>query len=138
VWRIYQPVPHLVAASVMRACRGFASPSATFAALYYLLLVLLPASLFLGARLMGLGPLAAGFAAVLIMSASGRGDFERYVAELWRLRVERLGALYGTICARGDADRPDCNRKLVQPLPESTSVPCFPSPVGKRHATFCR
>jgi hypothetical protein len=78
VWRIYQPVPHLVAASVMRACRGFASPSATFAALYYLLLVLLPASLYLGARLMGLGPLAAGFAAVLIMSASGGGDFGRY------------------------------------------------------------
>jgi hypothetical protein len=53
-------------------------PPATFAALYYLLLVLLPASLYLGARLMGLGPLAAGFAAVLIMSASGGGDFGRY------------------------------------------------------------
>ena len=51
---------------------------ATFAALDYLLLVLHPASLYLGARLMGLGPLGAGFAAVLIMSASGGGDFGRY------------------------------------------------------------
>jgi hypothetical protein len=78
VWRIYQPLPHLFAASLMSACRGFAPQPVTFAALYYLLLVLLPASLYLGARLMGLGPLAAGFAAVLIMSASGGGDFGRY------------------------------------------------------------
>src|SRR5262245_52456155 len=47
VWRIYQPLPHLIAASVMRAGRGLAPPAATFAAFYYLLLVLLPASLYL-------------------------------------------------------------------------------------------
>jgi hypothetical protein len=89
LWRIYQPLPHLIAATVMKACRWFAPPAATFAALYYLLLVLLPGSLYLGARLMGLGPLGAGFAAVLIMSASGGGDFGRY------------GLSYGAFAWRG-------------------------------------
>jgi len=77
LWRIYQPLPHLIAAIVMRAGRWFAPPAATFAALYYLLLPLLPVSLYLSARPMGLGPLRAGFAAVLIMSASVSGGFGR-------------------------------------------------------------
>jgi hypothetical protein len=36
--------------------RPFASPAASFAAFYYLLLLMLPASIYLGARLMGLNP----------------------------------------------------------------------------------
>ena len=49
IWQIYQPVPHLIAAGVIAACRPFASPAASFAAFYYLLLVLLPASAYVGA-----------------------------------------------------------------------------------------
>src|SRR5258707_13939726 len=44
LWRIYQPMPHLVAATVIALCRPFASPASSFAAFYYLLLILLPAS----------------------------------------------------------------------------------------------
>jgi hypothetical protein len=88
LWRIYQPVPHLVAAAVIAICRPFASPAASFAAFYYLLLVLVPASLYLGARLMGLNPLAAGLASILILTPNEAGDFGRYGlsygAYVWR------------------------------------------------------
>src|SRR5579864_5843613 len=39
LWRIYQPLPHLVAAAVIAVSRPFASPAASFAFFYYLLLV---------------------------------------------------------------------------------------------------
>jgi hypothetical protein len=88
LWRIYQPLPHLVAAAVIALCRPFASPSSSFATFYYLLLVLLPASCYLGARLMGLNPLAAGLASILILMPNEGGDFGRYGlsygAYVWR------------------------------------------------------
>jgi len=86
--RSYQPLPHLLAAAVMALARPFASPAASFAAFYYLLLVLLPASIYLGARLMGLNPLATGFAALLILAPTESADFGGYGlssgAYLWR------------------------------------------------------
>ena len=78
VWRSYQPLPHLLAAATIALCHPFASAPASFAALYYLLLVLLPASIYLGARLLGLNPLAAGFASILILAPNEGGDFGRY------------------------------------------------------------
>src|SRR6202045_2995349 len=88
VWRSYQPLPHLLAAAVIALARPFASPAASFAAFYYVLLVLLPASIYLGARLLGLNPLAAGLASILILAPSETGDFARYGlsygAFLWR------------------------------------------------------
>ena len=88
LWRSYQPLPHLLAAAVMALARPFASPAASFAAFYYLLLMLLPASIYLGARQMGLNPLAAGFAALLILAPAESGDFGGYGlssgAYLWR------------------------------------------------------
>src|SRR6266852_8081185 len=68
LWRIYQPLPHLVAATVIALCRPFASPPSTFAVFYYLLLVLLPASIYLGTRLMGFNPVAAGLASILVLT----------------------------------------------------------------------
>src|SRR5882724_7551544 len=78
LWRIYQPLPHLVAAAVMAVCRPFAAPASSFGVFYYLLLVMVPASLYLGARLMGLNPLAAGLASILILTPNEVGDFGRY------------------------------------------------------------
>jgi uncharacterized membrane protein len=89
LWRIYQPLPHLVAATVIAVCRPFAAPASSFAAFYYLLLVLVPASLYLGARLMGLNPLAAGLASILILTPNEVGDFGRY------------GLSYGSYVFRG-------------------------------------
>ncbi|HZZ09045.1 MAG TPA: hypothetical protein VFE43_10910 [Candidatus Binataceae bacterium] len=88
VWRSYQPLPHLLAAGVIALARPFASPAASFAGFYYVLLVSLPASIYLGARLLGLNPLAAGLASILILAPSETGDFARYGlsygAFLWR------------------------------------------------------
>ena len=88
LWRVYQPLPHLVAATVMVLGRPLASPQSTFAVFYYLLLVLVPASVYLGARLMGLNPLAAGLASILILTPNEGGDFGRYGlgygAYVWR------------------------------------------------------
>jgi uncharacterized membrane protein len=89
LWRIYQPLPHLVAAAVIAVCRPFASPAASFAVFYYLLLVLFPASVYLGARLMGLNPFAAGLASILILAPNEAGDFGRY------------GLSYGSFVWRG-------------------------------------
>jgi hypothetical protein len=44
LWRAYQPLPHLIAAAVMGLFHPWASPAASFAALYYVLLVLLSLS----------------------------------------------------------------------------------------------
>jgi len=77
LWRVYQPLPHLLAAAVMSLGRPFAAPAASFAGLYCVLLVLLPASVYLGARLLGLNPLAAGLSSLLILALSEAGDFSR-------------------------------------------------------------
>jgi hypothetical protein len=89
LWRIYQPLPHLLAAAIIACCRTFASPASSFAAFYYVLLVLVPASLYLGTRLMGLNPLAAGLASILILTLNEGGDFGRY------------GLSYGSFVWRG-------------------------------------
>src|SRR6266404_6939825 len=78
LWLVYQPLPHLVAAAVIALCRPFAAPASSFAAFYYLLFVLVPASCYLGARLMGLNPLAAGLASILIVMPSAWKEFGRY------------------------------------------------------------
>ena len=95
--RSYQPLPHLLAAAVMALARPFASPAASFAAFYYLLLVLLPASIYLGARLMGLNPLATGFAALLILAPTESADFGGYGLQLRRLPMARYGSLRGAV-----------------------------------------
>ena len=88
LWRIYQPLPHLVAAAVMALCSPFAPPASSFAVFYYLLEVLVPLSVYLGARLMGLNPLAAGLASILVLTPNEGADFGRfglsYGGYVWR------------------------------------------------------
>jgi hypothetical protein len=88
LWRTYQPLPHLMAAGFLRVTEGFVDHATAFAWLQYLLLVLLPASVYVGARLLGLSPPAAGLASLLVMAPSGEGELGRYGlgwgAFLWR------------------------------------------------------
>jgi len=78
VWRSYQPLPHLLAAGVMRVAEGFASHPAAFAALQYVLIAALPASVFATALGLGLCPLGAGLAALLILAPSGAAELGGY------------------------------------------------------------
>ena len=78
VWRSYQPLPHLLAAGVMRAAERFTSHAGAFAALQYVLLVTFPASVFAAARGLGFCPLAAGLAALLVLAPSGGGALGGY------------------------------------------------------------
>ena len=89
LWHFYQPLPHMIAGLWLAATSHFASAPASFAVLYYLLMVALPASTYLGARLFGLEPIAAGFASILIISVSEVGDLSRY------------GVAYGAYVRRG-------------------------------------
>jgi hypothetical protein len=89
LWHFYQPLPHMVAGLWLTITSHFASAPASFAVLYYLLMVALPASTYLGARLFGLDPIAAGFASILIISVSEVGDLSRY------------GLSYGAYVRRG-------------------------------------
>ena len=89
LWHFYQPLPHMVAGLWLTITSHFASAPASFAVLYYLLMVALPASTYLGARLFGLDPLAAGFASILIIGVSEVGDLSRY------------GLSYGAYVRRG-------------------------------------
>ena len=89
LWHFYQPLPHMVAGLWLTITSRFASAPASFAVLYYLLMVALPASTYLGARLFGLEPMAAGFASILIISVSEVGDLSRY------------GLSYGAYVRRG-------------------------------------
>src|SRR5258708_33112347 len=89
LWHFYQPLPHMVAGLWLAITSHFASAPASFAVLYYLLMVALPASTYLGARLFGLDPLAAAFASILIISLSELGDLSRY------------GLSYGAYVRRG-------------------------------------
>lgn len=89
LWHFYQPLPHMVAGLWLSITSHFASAPASFAVLYYLLMVVLPASTYLGARLLGLEPLAAGFATILILGVSEVGDLSRY------------GLSYGAYVRRG-------------------------------------
>jgi len=89
LWHFYQPLPHAVAGVWLVLTRRFGSPTASFAILYYLLMVALPASTYIGARLFGFEPLAAGLASILILGVSEVGDFSRY------------GLSYGAYVRRG-------------------------------------
>ncbi|HLH75766.1 MAG TPA: hypothetical protein VKV28_03065 [Candidatus Binataceae bacterium] len=88
LWRVYQPLPHVLAALWMAAANPFASASASFAWLYYLFLLALPATTYVGARWFGLEPLAAGLAALLIYAPSEPNQWNRYGitygAYVWR------------------------------------------------------
>ncbi len=81
LWRTYQPLPHLVAA-------GWMTLGGSFALLHYLLMVLVPVSTYIGARLFGLSSIASGIAALLIFAPAESGQFSRYGlsygASVWR------------------------------------------------------
>ncbi len=70
LWHFYQPIPHMIAGLWLAVTSHFASAPASFAVLYYILMVVLPATTYLGARLLGLEPIAAGFAAILVIGAA--------------------------------------------------------------------
>src|SRR5206468_1098665 len=89
VWRGYQPLPHAAAALTFRVFRGFGDPAAIFAVLLYLLIVTFPASVYIGARLLGLGPPAAGLASLLAFASSATGNPGAY------------GLGYGSVLWRG-------------------------------------
>ena len=89
LWHFYQPLPHMIAGLWLTITSHFASAPASFAVLYYLLMIALPASTYIGARLFGLEPIAAGFASVLILGVSEVGDLSRY------------GLSYGAYVRRG-------------------------------------
>jgi hypothetical protein len=89
LWHFYQPLPHMIAGLWLTITSHFASAPASFAVLYYLLMIALPASTYIGARLFGLEPIAAGFASILILGVSEVGDLSRY------------GLSYGAYVRRG-------------------------------------
>jgi hypothetical protein len=78
VWRTYQPLPHLVAAGVLRFTEPFMPHAVAFAALQYVLLTCLPLTAYAGARLLGLGPLGCGLVSLFILAPAGTGNFARY------------------------------------------------------------
>ena len=110
VWLSYQPLPHLVAAGVLAASRSAAPPDAVFAAFYYAVVVLLPASVFAGARLLGMTPPAAGLAALLFL-APAAPPWGRYGLGYESLVWQGLGlytqvfALHGLSLALGATAR---------------------------------
>ena len=88
VWRTYQPLPHIVAAVTLATFQRLADPAALFSALYYMLLITFPISMYIGARLLGLPPAAAGLSALLSFGASAGGVPGQYGLSygsfLWR------------------------------------------------------
>jgi len=88
VWRSYQPLPHAFAAATFAIVGDRLTPSATFAALTYALLLVLPISAWAGARLLGMRPAAAGLLALFVLAPSATGELGRYGigqgAYLWR------------------------------------------------------
>jgi uncharacterized membrane protein len=111
VWRSYQPLPHLVAGAVIAAARPLCDAPTAFAWLQYLLLVLLPASVYFGARRLGLSSPAAGLAALLVAAPNGVDAFSRYGlgwgATTWRGSglFTQLFALHFLILAVGASAR---------------------------------
>lgn len=89
LWRSYQPLPHLLAAVVIRiGAAAHLDAASAFAALTYALLVSFPASVYAGARLLGFSAPAAGLAAIFSLAPSGSGELGRYGigygATVWR------------------------------------------------------
>ena len=85
----YQPLPHMIADLWLVHHQSFRVGTGVIAVLYYLLMIALPASTYIGARSFGLGPVAAGFASILILGVSEVGDLSRY------------GLSYGAYVRRG-------------------------------------
>ena len=88
VWRSYQPLPHAVGALLLWAFHAAGDPAAIFAAFLYFLIATFPVSVYVGARLLGLPPPAAGLAALAVYGVSAEGDLDRYGlgydAYVWR------------------------------------------------------
>lgn len=88
VWRSYQVLPHVLAGGVLVLTERFADHATAFASLQYALLVLLPVTAYVGARLMGVGPPGAGIASLLIFSPASQGELGwvglSYGATTWR------------------------------------------------------
>jgi Tfp pilus assembly protein PilF len=111
VWRSYQPLPHLLAAGFLAILHPLLSHAATFAALQYLLLLLLPVSAYASSRLLGLGPPGAGLAALLVLAPAGAGEFGRYGLQygafVWRGSglYTQLVAVHFFLLALGSARR---------------------------------
>jgi uncharacterized membrane protein len=111
VWRSYQPLPHLVAAACLDVAEPASDHATSFAWLQYVLLVLLPASVYAGSRLLGLGPTASGLASLLVLAPAGAGDLGRfglgYGAFVWRGSglFTQLVALHALALALGFAAR---------------------------------
>jgi hypothetical protein len=107
VWRSYQPLPHLLAAACLRLAEPVADHATTFAWLQYLLLVLLPASVYAGSRLLGLGPTASGLGSLLALAPAAAGELGGYGlgygAFVWRGSglYTQLVALHGLALGLG-------------------------------------
>jgi uncharacterized membrane protein len=88
VWSSYQPLAHLLTAGWLALAKPWHDAPAAFAALVYLLIAFFPASVYLGARLLGLTPVAAGLSSVLVLAPSASGEYGRYGlsygASTWR------------------------------------------------------
>ena len=88
VWRSYQILPHVIAGGVLVATERWTDHATAFAALQYALLVLVPLSAYVGARLFGLAPLGAGLASCLIFTPTSLGQLGwfglTYGATTWR------------------------------------------------------
>ena len=111
LWRSYQPLPHLLAAACLRGAEPVADHATTFAWLQYVLLVLLPVSVYAGSRLLGLTPTASGLASLLVLAPAGAGELGRYGlgygAFVWRGSglYTQLVALHGLALGLGVAAR---------------------------------
>ena len=111
VWLSYQPLPHLLTGLAIGAAGPWIDAPASFAAIVFLLLLLWPASVYGGARLLGLGPLGAGLASVLVLLPNEMGEFGRYGlgygSTTWRGSglYTQLFALHALVWALGAARR---------------------------------
>ena len=151
IWRSYQPLPHAAAAALLRLFRGIAEPDAIFADFYYFLLIAFPVSVYIGARLLGLPPPAAGLAALLAFAPSANGDLHGYRVEFTGPRSQtglytQLFALHFMVLAvgmtaraldEGERRKRDCWRASCQLTAFRTSCSamrrllqrdCWPSP----------
>ncbi|MGH7820949.1 MAG: hypothetical protein ACREQ9_14380, partial [Candidatus Binatia bacterium] len=120
VWRSYQPLPHLGAAIWLKASEPFTDHAIAFALIEYLVLALIPASVYGGARLLGMSPLAAGLASLLVLAPNGQGEFGRYGlgygASVWRGSglFTQVAALHFLVLSLGFSARAlDCGKRRV-------------------------
>lgn len=88
VWQSYQPVPHLILAGLFAATESFATHQAAFAWFLLLCHLLGPILLYVSARALGLRPIGAGLASLLLFAPSEAGIMGSYGlgfgATVWR------------------------------------------------------